>query len=140
MANKYVNKLGSDKNYKRPKITYQEQLSGDEIANKLQGYQKVDDISEVPLNTHLRYFITQDDGTQMFRMGGFLHNKSNSDTYVMLSNGKSIWSVQTEGTVFFKKLSQKEEIAALHKLYQKKLQKKDALIKKLEKRIKILKQ
>ena len=41
---KYVNKLGTDKSYKRPNATYQEKLSADEISEKLQGYEKVDDI------------------------------------------------------------------------------------------------
>ena len=129
---KYVKKLGSDTSYKRPKATYQEQLTADEIAEKLQGYERVDDISEVPLNTHLRYFVTEKDGSQVFRTGGFLHNKQNADTYVMLSNGKNIWSVQMKGAVFFKKMSQKDEIAAIHALYKKKLDQKDEIIDKLK--------
>lgn len=130
---KYVKKIGSDQTYKRPKVTYQEKLSADEISKKLQGYEKVDDISEVPLNTHLRYFTKNADGTQSFRLGGFLYNKKNADTYVMLSNGKSIWSVQVDGTVFFRKQSHKEEIDSLHALYKKKLMEKDKIIHDLKK-------
>ena len=130
---KSVKKIGSDKSYIRPKVTPQEQLTAKEINEKLEGYEQVTDISEVPLNTHLRYFITQDDGTQMFRTGGFLHNKNNADKYIMLSNGKLVWSVQVKGAVFFRKLSHKEEIDALHSMYKKKLADKDALIKKLKK-------
>lgn len=133
---KYAKKLGTDKGYKRPKVTYQEQLSADEIAEKLQGYQRVDDISEVPLNTHVRYFTVQQDGTQVFRTGGFLHNKNNADVYVMLNNGKNIWSVQVKNAVFFRKMSHQEEIEAIHSLYKKKLEEKDNLIKKLKKYIK----
>lgn len=133
---KYVKKLGADKSYKRPKVTYQEKLSGDEIAEKLQGYEKVDNIADVPLNTHIRYFKKQPDGTQVFRTGGFLHNKQNADVYVMLSNGKSIWSVQVKDTIFFKKLSHNDEIAALHTLYKKKLDAKDKKIALLTKYIK----
>ena len=133
---KSVKKLGADKSYKRPKVTYQEQLTADEIAEKLQGYEKVDDISEVPLNTHLRYFKTEKDGTQTFRTGGFLQNKTNASTYVMLSNGKSVWSVQVKNTVFFRKLTHKEEITAIHNLYKKKLKEKDAIINKLKQYIK----
>jgi hypothetical protein len=135
---KFVKKLGSNKDYKRPKTTYQEKLSADEIAQKLQGYEKVDDISEVPLNTHLRYFITQKDGSQVFRTGGFLHNKQNADVYVMLSNGKNIWSVQVKGTTFFKRMSQKEEIAALHRHYKKKIIERDKIINELKAKIKKL--
>ena len=133
---KYAKKLGSDKGYKRPKVTYQEQLTADEIAEKLQGYERVDDISEVPLNTHIRYFVIQPDGTQTFRTGGFLYNKQNADTYVMLNNGKNIWSVQVKNAIFFRKMSHSEEIQAIHALYKKKLDEKDALIVKLKKYVK----
>lgn len=132
---KHVKKLGSDRSYKRPKVTYQEQLTADEIAEKLQGYERVDDISEVPLNTHIRYFTTNKDGTQTFRTGGFLYNKNNAETYVMLSNGKNVWSVQVKGAVFFKKMTHHDEIAALHALYKKKLDEKELVIKKLKKYI-----
>ena len=80
---KYVKKLGEDNTYNRPKTTYQEQLSANEIGDKLQGYEKVDNIAEVPLNTHIRYFTTKPDGTQVFRMGGFLYNKQNSKIFVL---------------------------------------------------------
>lgn len=134
---KYMKKLGSDSKYKRPKKTYQENLSADEIASKLQGYEKVDDIAEVPLNTHIRYFKTNPDGSQSFRTGGFLHNKQNPERNIMLSNGTFVWSVQTKGTTFFRKLSQKDEIEALHLLYKKKLAEKDLIIHKLKTYIKI---
>lgn len=133
---KYVKKLGSDPSYKRPKTTYQEKLSLDDISEKLQGYEQVHDIAEVPLNTHIRYFVKQKDGTQTFRTGGFLSNKQNADKFVMLSNGKQGWSVQVKGTVFFKKMSQKDEIAAIHAQYKKKLDEKDEVIAKLKKYIK----
>lgn len=133
---KYVKKLGSDKSYKRPKTTYQEKLTVEQIEDKLQGYEKINDIAEVPLNTHIRYFIKQKDGTQLFRTGGFLHNKQNSEKYIMLNNGKNIWSVQVANTIFFKKMSQKDEISTLHRHYKKKLEEKDKQIKKLEKIIK----
>jgi hypothetical protein len=134
---KYVKKLGSDQTYKRPKVTQQEKLSAEEIANKLEGYEKVDDIAEVPLNTHIRYFTINPDGTQIFRTGGFLHNKQNADTYVMLSNGKNIWSVQVKNSIFFRKMSQKDEITAIHSMYKKKLEEKDEIIEKLKKYIKL---
>ncbi|KAL0491028.1 hypothetical protein AKO1_002665 [Acrasis kona] len=111
---KFVKKLGSDASYKKPKITYQETLSTHDISEKLQGYVKVEDISDVALNTHLRYFVKNKEGGQDFRTGGFLHNKQNSDKYVMLSNGKNVWSVQIKGATFFRKLSHKEEIDVIH--------------------------
>jgi len=133
---KFTKKIGSDTSYKRPKKTIQEQLTAEEIAERLQGYERVDDIIEVPLNTHLRYFTMEDDGKQVFRMGGFLQNKQNADKYVYLSNGSISWSVQTDKTIFFRKLSHKEEIDALHRHYKKKLQEKDEQIAKFKKFIK----
>ena len=133
-----VKKLGSDKSYKRPKITYQEQLSADEIKEKLEGYEQVKDIGEVPLNTHIRYFITKEDGSQVFRTGGFLHHKLNADTYIMLTNGKNVWSVQVEGAVFFRKMSHNEEIAALHAMYKKELEDRDKTIRQLKEYVKAI--
>ncbi len=130
---KYIKKLGQDKLYKRPNITYQEKLTPEEISKKLDGYEKVDDIADVPLNTHIRYFIIQEDGTEIFRTGGFLHNKTNAEKYVMVSNGKNIWSVQVANTIFFRKMSQKEEIAAIRQQYDTKLKEKDQIIDKLKK-------
>lgn len=129
---KSIKKLGSDKTYKRPKTTYQENLSADEIADKLQGYEKVDNIADVALNTHLRYFLTQQDGSQTFRLGGFLHNKTNAEKYIMLTNGRQCWSVQVKNSVFFRKMSHNDEIEALHMLYKKKIDKKDIIIDKLK--------
>lgn len=123
--------LGSDKSYVRPKSTYQEQLSSDDISEMLSGYQRVDDISTVPVNCHIRYF-TNIDGEYQFRTGGFLHNKENADKYVILSNGKFSWSVQTNNSVFYKKMSHAEEIESLHRLYRKKLKKKDREIDALK--------
>ncbi len=134
---KYVKKLGSDKSYQRPKTTYQEKLSAEEIESKLEGYQKVENIAEVPLNTHIRYFTINPDGTQVFRTGGFLHNKQNADTYIMLSNGKNSWSVQVNNSIFFRKLSQKDEIDAIHASYKQKLEEKDRTIEKLKRYIKL---
>ncbi|ANB50419.1 hypothetical protein [Powai lake megavirus] len=133
---KFSKKLGSDSSYRRPKMTYQDQLSQDEINEKIQGYSQVDDISQVPVNTHIRYFITQDDGSYAFRMGGFLKDKSNSDKYVVLTNGKNHWSVQVKDTIFLRKMSHTEEIESLHETYRNKLHEKDKIITKMEKIIK----
>lgn len=131
----YTKKLGAD-NYKKPKKTFQEQLTAEEIEEKMQGYEKVDDIADVGLNTHLRYFTMQDDGTQVFRTGGFLKNKQNADKYVILTNGKNDWCVQVANTVFFSKLTHKDELDAIHKLYKKKLDEKNKIIEKLKAYIK----
>ena len=132
---KRLEKLGSDKNYKRPKKTYQEQLSAQDIAEKLQGYRKVDSLIDVPIDTHIRYFKTEDDGTRVFRTGGFLRNKNNANQYIILSNGKKTWSVQVEDTVFFSKMTHKEEIDAIHEDYRSQLDAKDKIIERLERKL-----
>ena len=136
---KAVKKLGTENNYKRPKVTYQEKLSKNEIKEKLEGYIKVDDLSEVPIDTHIRYFVTEDDGTKVFRMGGFLLSKNDPDKYIVLTNRKSKWSVQTKNTIFYKKMSHTEEIEKLHREYKKKIQKQEETIKKLKLYIKKMK-
>lgn len=137
-----TSKLGSDPKYKRPPITKQEQLTVEEIDQKLDGYAEVKKICDVPLNTHLRFFTKMEDGTEKFRMGGFLKRKSDCDTYVILTNGKNDWSVQVKNTRFYSKMTSNEHIQQVTEMYQKKLSeikkktdKKDAYIKTLHKYI-----
>lgn len=104
-----------------------QQLTADEIAEKLQGYVQVDDISTVELSSHIRYFTSNDDGSKTFRLGGFVYDKENADTYVVLTTGKQTWSVPTEGTSFYRKMTHLEEIA----FYKKKLAEKDIAINEL---------
>ncbi|VVU94748.1 hypothetical protein CPAV1605_473 [seawater metagenome] len=108
-SEKITKRLSRDSAYSRPKKTYQEKLSPDDIEEKLEEYIKVEDIAKVPLNSHIRYF-TYNPKTKKkeFRLGGFLTRKDNPDKYVILSNGNLSWSVQTAETLFFKKMSIKE--------------------------------
>ena len=53
-------------NYARPPETYTERLTKEDIKEKLADYQKVDDISTVPIGTHIRYF-TVVSGKQLFK-------------------------------------------------------------------------
>ena len=54
--------------------SYQNNLSPEEIKEKLEEYKKVDDITTVSLNAHLRYFIVNEKtGEKQFRLGGFLN-------------------------------------------------------------------
>lgn len=129
-------KIGTGITYKRPPITIQEQLTAEDIEDKLQGYELVTDVKNVALNTHVRYFSTAKDGSQIFRMGGFLRNKENADTYIILGNDSVTWPVQMATSVLYRKLSHKEEIEAIHKHYKNKLKEKDSIIKKLSKALK----
>ena len=111
------------------------------MQNKLKKYKRVDNIEDVPLNTHIRY-VTMNKGNQRFCLGGFL-KKKNDSRYVVLSNGKFTWSVQKFhwkskdksgepdfATIFFKIKSQNEQ-------YEDTIKKQKEYIKKLQKALKI---
>ena len=106
---KITKRLSRDTSYQRPKKTYQDKLTPEAIEEKLEEYSKVEDLSKVPLNSHMRYFTLNDKtGKKEFRLGGFLTNRDQPEKYVILSNGTISWSVQTENSIFFKKMSIKE--------------------------------
>lgn len=116
-----MSRLGND-DYKRPRKTLTDKLSAEEIKNKLEDYIEVDDISKVPLNSHLRYFTDKYDekkkkDIKVFRLGGFLVNKNNYDKYVVLSsvpdtgvinNSRKTWSVNTQKSIFYRKQTMDE--------------------------------
>ena len=63
------------------------------MLEKLENYERVDNIEDVGLKTHVRYVTLHNETRQqVFRLGGLLeeiHPK-----YVKLSNGEFTWSVQ----------------------------------------------
>lgn len=144
--NSVTKRLSRDTTYKKTTKSYQDKLSPDEIKSKLEEYKQVEDISKVPLNSHLRYFsINTKTGKKQFRLGGFLTKIDNE--YVVLSNGSLSWSVQIKSTVFFQKMNfsdlKEELIEKISAKYEKKNRKlmeenvklKDTL-KKVKKEIK----
>jgi hypothetical protein len=95
--------------YVRPKTTITDQLTKDEINEKLEDYVKVDDIYKVPLGTHLRYFSKdKKTGELKFRLGGQLYNNKGLPKYVILKAVNAQFSVQVKDTVFWRKLSMVE--------------------------------
>jgi hypothetical protein len=56
MDNKVTKRLSNDKRYERPEKTYQDNLSNQDIKDKLKDYKKVIDIKTVSIGTHIRYF------------------------------------------------------------------------------------
>jgi len=118
-SQKITKRLTRDSNYQRPKKTYQDKLTPDQIEEKLEEYIKVDDITKVPLNSHMRYFtLNKKTNKKEFRLGGFLTNRDNPDKYVILSNGSISWSVQVDNSIFFKKMTIKD----LKKEYEDKIE------------------
>lgn len=123
----------SESTYNRPAETYTEKLSVNEIKEKLADYVKVDNIKDVPIGTHLRYFIVKN-GNKLFRLGGFLLKNNGLPKYIILSNGDKTWSVQTKDTIFFRKQS----IPEIKDNYDALVVEKDKLIKKQDQQIKEL--
>ena len=87
----------------------------EEIADKLKMYKKIDsleELSKIPLNTHIRYFSVDKDAkgkkTKKFRLGGFLNNKDTYDKYVILTNKNISWSVNTQTSILYRKLNDDE--------------------------------
>jgi len=103
-------RLSRDSAYVRPKKTYQDSLSADEIREKLKEYKKVSDIRKVIIGTHMRYFVKdKDTKNSVFRLGGFLTKFGEDYKYVILSNGTISWSVQVNGlNDFWAKMNSKE--------------------------------
>nr|QFG74475.1 MAG: hypothetical protein [Megaviridae environmental sample] len=129
MDNKKITKrLTRDKNYSRPRNTYQEKLSPKEIKKKLEEYRIVENIFDIEINTHVRYFtVNSNTGEKQFRLGGFLTKINKNDNYVILSNGKFSWSVQINDAIFFEKMSfselKEELIQKISEKYKKDLDK-----------------
>ena len=138
MDNKNITtRLSRDTSYNRPKKLINKNFHLKKLKKKLLEYQQVDDITKVPLNTHVRYFsFNSKTGKKQFRLGGFLTRKEPDDPYVILSNGKSSWSVQKNSSIFFKKMSIKD----LRLEYEDTIKKLTKDNKKLKKENKMLKE
>jgi len=132
-------RLANDK-YERPKNTIQDRLTEDEINEKLENYVEVEDMTKVPIGSHIRYFVTEinkknGQTVRKFRLGGTLTNKDNAEKYVILSNGRVSWSVQVSNAIFFKKMTLEElkeghdEMIALYKEKIKQMKKEMASLK-----------
>ena len=124
--------------YVRPKKTYQDKLSAEEIKEKLEDYIQVNKITDIPIDTHVRYFSIVKSGKKtkkIFRMGGFLKRKDNTNKYVILTNGRTSWSVQTESTIFFRKMN----INEIKGQYEDEIDEMEAIIKKQKTEIRKLK-
>jgi len=137
------NNLGEEKK------TFTGNLTKEEINEKLQDYKLVDDISKVPLGTHLRYFVIKD-GVKLFRMGGNLKRNLDLPKFIVLVNAVGTeWKVQIKNKTFYKKMSLKEIkeeydgiIEELHekiKKYKKKIKNKNDVIIKIQNTINTLK-
>ncbi|ADO67385.1 hypothetical protein crov351 [Cafeteria roenbergensis virus] len=113
--------------YKRPKKTFQDNLSQQDIIKYLKDYAPVKNAYDLPINTHVRYFVTKNDKKE-FRMGGYISKMDPVKGYIMLTNGKINWSVQVKDAEIFYKL----EIDDIRNEYEEKIKKYKKKIRKLE--------
>jgi hypothetical protein len=96
---------------------------------------KVEDLSQVPIGTHLRYFVNKD-GEYLFRMGGNLKRNTDLPKFIILKNAVGAeWSVQVKDTIFYKKMS----LTEIKNEYEGIIDELHLKIKKLKSEIKSLK-
>ena len=129
-------RLNRTPNYVRPEQTYNDYLTEnvDLVKEKLTKYVPVDSIASVPIRTHVRYFIPDPNtkGKWLFRLGGFLVNKNNPDIYVVLSNTRTTWSVNTKTAKFWRILRPAE-------LQAREMERQASIIKKQQQELASLK-
>ncbi len=134
----FVNQEGGAKAKPKTNMTYQKSyqdtMTAKQIAQKLEGYVEVIDISKVATNTHLRYFSLRKDPQtgkveKKFRIGGFLKKKDQPDKYVVLTNNTASWSVDTQKSIFYRKMKN-TEVAQAYEKKMKDIRKENKKLKK----------
>ena len=110
MNTNYKTKRLTNDTYVRPKKTFQDTLTKEDIEEKLKDYKKVEDITKVLIGSHIRYFLNDlKTKKPMFRLGGFLTKFGEDYKYLVLSNRENSWSVQLNGNnEFWVKINSKE--------------------------------
>lgn len=100
--------------YQRPNTTYQDRLTNQDIKELLKDYIIVENIKDLPIGTHVRYYVYDSQTkNRKFRTGGNLIQIDSLGRFVKLAAGPVKWSVQVVNTLFYKKLNSdeiKEEI------------------------------
>ncbi len=127
------NKL-SESLFERPLLTYQDMLTRKDIEGQLLDYEKVTNLEDVPVGTHIRYFESKNSELK-YRVGGILTIKTGLPAYIILSNGKVSWSVQVKSSIFFRRITIRETKL----VYEKILESKDMELEELRNYVKELK-
>ena len=157
--NKKISYKITETEYERPIMTYTDKLSTSQIQELLIDYEQIKNIEElmkVPIGTHLRYFDNKNNQMK-FRTGGILTVNTGLPDYIILSSGHVSWSVQTNTSIFFRRITLKQlkeefdiinkknlaTIAGLQELLSDnstKIKQQAEYIKKLEQKLKIKQQ
>ncbi len=143
MDNKVTKRLSNDKRYERPEKTYQDNLSNQDIKDKLKEYKKVIDIKTVSIGTHIRYFTIDPKTKQKnFRLGGTLNKIDPEGRFIILGNGTLSWSVQIPTSIFYQKMTESKFKEELKKELKKELMTEEQTVHEdtdsLKKEIKVL--
>jgi hypothetical protein len=76
---------------------------------RFEDYKKVENIKNVSIGTHCRYFTIDSKTKQkVFRLGGNLNKIDPEGRFVVLTNGTLSWSVQIPNSTFYQKMTEIE--------------------------------
>jgi hypothetical protein len=132
----------TEDDYQRPSKTFQDTLQNKaDMLKYLENYKRVENVDDIPLNSHMRYVTLDKNNKQVFRIGGFL--KQIKPNYIVLTSGTLNWCVQRYhyaagksqpifNTVFWYQVPKEE-------LLMEKLIEQESKINKLEKTLNYIK-
>ena len=87
-----------------PYISPAECISPDEVEQRLLNYEQITDCSELIFGDHLQYFEVLADGKYKYKPGGRLIVNA-APVYIVLTNGRTNWSVQLDRHIIFREIS-----------------------------------
>jgi len=126
-----INKYTAE-NYIRPEIMPNDFINPLELKKRLKFYDLVYDAVDLNSGMHIQY-IEYYENTFRYKSGGILITNKYPD-YIVLSNGRSSWSVQLKNNIIFKQKS----IYEMKQIYDNIIYKKDMTINELKNKIKLL--
>lgn len=119
-------------NYIRPEIMPNDFINPTELKKRLKYYDIVYDAIHLSSGTHIQY-IELYEGNYRYKSGGIIITNKYPD-YIVLSNGRSSWSVQLKNNIIFKQKSIQDIIT----IYENIIYKKNMTIDELKYKIKML--
>lgn len=98
--------ISKNDNYIKGDYTLTDLLNKNEIIVLLKDYKRCKNIKDLPIGTHIRYFIKTDNEWK-FRIGGDLLNNAD-DRYIVLNSGIKKWCVQLNNSKIYYKMNPDE--------------------------------
>ena len=135
---KKLQRINKD-NYQKTGNEIQDNLTQDDINLLLEEYTEIENINELIIGQHIRYYIIKKDNKgnehKLFRMGGNIIKIDIDKKYVVLSNKRITWSVQLDNTIIYKKMTSQD----IKEFYENELDNKEIEIDKYKTSINKLK-